>query len=184
MQRIEQWKPIDGFEDLYAVSSLGRVKSLNYNHTGKEKILKPGKNSSGYLLVNLYKDRKRKAFKVHKLVAEAFIPNPEGFEQINHKDENKINNCVSNLEFCDCKYNNNYGTRNKRIAAAQRNDPAKSKAVEASRFSDFRDICLSFSSTAEAGRNGYGQGHVSACCNGCYCSEGNFYKNLYWRYAI
>ena len=101
----------------------------------------------------------------------------EGLPEINHKDENKINNCVSNLEWVSRWYNNNYGTHNKKVAAA------KSKAVEASRFSDFRTIGLRFASTREAGRNGYDYRNVSACCRGCYCSKGNFYKNLYWRYA-
>lgn len=178
MKTIEQWKPVKGYEELYVVSSLGRVKSLNYNHTGKEKILKPAKNSKGYLQVQLWRDGKHKMFQVHRLVATAFLPNSEGLEQVNHIDEVKTNNCVENLEFCDCKYNNNYGTRNERAAAAQ------SKAVEASKFSDFRTIELRFASTQEAERNGYKHQNVSACCRGCYHCEGNNkYKNLYWRYA-
>lgn len=174
----EQWRPVKGFEGLYAVSNLGRVKSLNYNHTGVEKILKPQKNRGGYLYINLCRNGKVKAFKVHRLVAAAFLPNPNNLPQVNHKDEVKDNNCVSNLEFCDCKYNNNYGTRNKKIASDL------SKSVEASRFPDFREIELRFASTREAGRNGYHCGDVSDCCNGRYCSRGNFYKNLYWRYAV
>ena len=180
----EQWLPVEGYEGLYEVSNLGRVKSLNYNHTGKEKILKPKKHRDGYLQVQLWRDGKHKMFQVHRLVATAFIPNPEGFEQVNHRDEVKTNNCASNLEFCDCKYNNNYGTRNERAAAARINHPALSKVVEASRFSDFREIELCFASTAEAGRNGYDQRAVSKCCNECYsANRRNFYKNLYWRFA-
>ena len=121
---------------------------------------------------------------MHRLVAEAFIQNPEGFEQVNHKDENKTNNVLGNLEFCSRSYNINYGTRNERSAASQRNHPAKSKPVEASKYSDFREICLRFASAMEAGRNGYGFQNVSACCRGCFNREGNNkYKNLYWRYA-
>ena len=175
MNIIEKWKPIDGFEGLYEISNLGRVKSLNY---GKEKILKPQNNGKGgYLYVELWKNGKGKKFRVHRLVASAFLPNPEGFEQVNHINEDKTNNIVSNLEFCDAKYNNNYGTRTKRSAAAL------SKVVEASRFSDFREICLRFPSTMEAGRNDYKQSAVAACCRGCYCSRGNFYKGLFWRFA-
>lgn len=171
----EQWRPIAGYEGLYEISSLGRVKSLKFD---KEKILKPRNDSYGYLQVDICRNGKVKTFKVHKLVAEAFIPNPMELPEVNHRDEVKTNNCVGNLEFCDCKYNSNYGTRNKRIAAAF------SKAVEASRFPDFRTIELRFASTQEAGRNGYHCGDVSDCCNGRYCSRGNFYKGLFWRYAV
>ena len=175
----EQWRPVVWYEGFYEISSLGRVKSMNYNHTGREKIIKPFKNKKGYLRVCLYKNGKRKFFLVHKLVAEAFIPNSKGFDQVNHKDEVKTNNCVSNLEFCDCKYNVNYGTRTERQVASQ------SKAVEASKFPDFREIELRFASTWEADRNGYKQGGVSACCRGCFNREGNNkYKNLYWRFAV
>lgn len=175
MQRIEQWKPVKGYEGIYKVSNIGRVNSLKY---GKEKILKPGKNGSGYLFVYLWKNGKYKMFLVHRLVATAFLPNPEGFEQVNHKDENPSNNCIENLEWCTPKYNSNYGTRTERQAAS------KSKPVEASKFPDFREIELRFDSIIEAGRNWYSIGAVSKCCRGCYSTHRrNFYKGLYWRYA-
>lgn len=174
----EIWKSITDYEGLYEVSNLGRVKSLGNNKSRKEKILKPAKDRKGYLYVILCRNGKVKNFKVHRLVAEAFLPNPEGFPEVNHKDEDKTNNQVENLEFCDCKYNINYGSHNERSAAA------RSKSVEASKFSDFRKICLRFPSTNEAGRNGYGSRCVAACCRGCYSTHrGNFYKNLYWRFA-
>lgn len=170
MNKEEIWKPIKGYEEFYAVSNLGKVKSLKY---GKEKILKPRK-VKGYLYVALCKDGKVKNFRVHRLVAEAFIPNPMGLPEINHKDEVKNNNCVENLEWSTREHNINYGSRTERT----------SKPVEASKFPDFRTIELRFVSTAEAGRNGYNQSNVSCCCNGCYNREGNNrYKNLYWRYA-
>lgn len=178
MNIIEQWKPVEGFEGLYEVSNLGEVKSLNYHRTGKEKILKPGKNGNGYFQVALRRDGKEKRLLVHRLVATAFIPNPMDFKQVNHRDEVKTNNCVENLEFCDAKYNANYGTRMEKVAAAL------SKVVEASKYPDFRTIKLRFASTNEAGRNGYDKGIVSRCCNGCYHREGNNkYKGLYWRFA-
>lgn len=183
MNKEEIWKAIEGYED-YEISSLGRVKSLANDKSRKEKILKPMKHRDGYLFVHLYRDRKYKRFYVHRLVATAFIPNPEGFEQINHKDENKINNVVDNIEWVSRSYNINFGTRNIRAATTLTNHPALSKAVEASRFSDFRTIEFRFVSTQEAGRNGYEQSAVSACCNGCYCRKGNNkYKKLYWRFA-
>ena len=113
MNTTEIWKPIQGYEN-YVISSLGNVKSLNYRQTGKEHILKQSANEHGYQVVYLYKQNKRKHFLVHRLVAEAFIPNPDNLPYINHRDENSSNNCVSNLEWCTHEYNVNYGTRNER----------------------------------------------------------------------
>ena len=110
---IEEWKDIKGYEGLYQVSNLGRVKSLKF---GKERILKTGVDRYGYISVNLYKNNKRKLCKVHRLVAEAFIPNLENKPEVNHLDEDKTNNMVSNLEWCTRNENVNNGTRNKRIS--------------------------------------------------------------------
>lgn len=109
---IEIWKDID---DRYSVSNLGRVKS---NYANKERILRPYKNADGYFMVDLRHGGKRRSVRVHRLVAEAFIdnPNPELFNEVNHKDEDKTNNRMDNLEWCDTKYNCNYGTRNIRKA--------------------------------------------------------------------
>lgn len=98
------------YRGLYQVSTHGNIKSLYQN--GKERILKLDKNEKGYLRTNLYKNGKIKKFRVHRLVAHMFLTDSY-FEnaQVNHKDENKENNHVSNLEWCDNKYNNNYGTR-------------------------------------------------------------------------
>ena len=122
----EVWKDIRGYEGYYQVSNLGRVKSLQtkkYSHIKKcaivvmrEKILKPHPDTKKYLLVDLKKDGKRNTQKVHRLVAEAFVPNDNNYPQVNHKDENKQNNCVENLEWCTPQYNLEYGTTRKRIA--------------------------------------------------------------------
>ena len=117
----EIWKSIKNYEGLYEVSNLGRVKSLNYNKTGKEQILKPAKVKNGYLLVGLCNNKKVKTYHVHRLVAQTFIPNPNDLPQVNHKDEDKENNCIDNLEWCSAEYNMNYGTRNKRIGKANKN---------------------------------------------------------------
>lgn len=180
----EIWKPVKGFEGLYEISNFGRIKSLNYRRTGKEKIMKPKKHRGGYLFVHLCRNGKYKRFYVHRLVGIAFIPNPEGLPEINHKNEDKTNNVVSNIEWCDRRYNLNFGTYNERMSAVLTNHHAFSKPVEASKYPDFREICLRFASTMEAGRKGYHQGNVSACCRGCFNREGNNkYKGLYWRYA-
>ena len=104
------------YRGLYQVSSEGRIKSLNYRQTGKEKILKLGKTKDGYLRIELHNKEKRKSFRVHRLVAHMFVDGYFDGADVNHIDENKENNCVDNLEWCTRKYNNNYGTHNERIA--------------------------------------------------------------------
>ena len=110
----EVWKDIAGFEGLYQVSSLGRIKSFRRStkfHGQSEHFLSPTITPNGYETVTLYTGpRGRHKFLVHRLVAQAFIPNPNHFEAVNHKDENKRNNCVDNLEWCTLAYNNSYGT--------------------------------------------------------------------------
>lgn len=103
-------KDVVGYEGLYAVTSCGKIWSYQ-----SQKFLKPRVNNNGYLFVDLCKNGKVKKFYVHRLVAEAYIPNQNNLPQINHKDENKTNNCLQNLEWCDAKYNSNYGTRNEKI---------------------------------------------------------------------
>ncbi|WNO24238.1 endonuclease [Enterococcus phage SSMH01] len=108
---IEEWKDIKGYEGLYQVSNFGRVKS---KHRGSERILKAGTTRLGYLNVCLCKNNQIKNFKVHRLVAKAFILNPDNKPEVNHIDEDKTNNIVSNLEWCTRKENINHGTRTER----------------------------------------------------------------------
>jgi len=120
----EEWRVVVGWEGLYQVSNLGRVKSLprprnaKHPYITKERILRPRKvgKDREYLSVALCYEGRYKQEKVHRLVARAFIPNPHGYKEINHKDENKGNNISSNLEWCSRSYNVNYGSGNaKRI---------------------------------------------------------------------
>lgn len=152
----EIWKDID---ENYQVSNLGRVKSLRY---GKERILKPIKNTYGYLQVCL----NSKKYSVHRLVAKYFIPNPNNLQEINHKDENPQNNVYSNLEWCDRKYNCNYGTYKERVSTTQLNDANKSKQVN--QYSkDGKTLIKTFPSTMQVQREyGYSNQHISDCCNG------------------
>lgn len=164
----EIWRDIEGFEGLYQVSNLGNVKSLGNNKNKKEKILKPSKNIWGYLQVWLIKDGRRYAKTVHRLVAEAFIPNPDNLPEINHKSEDKTDNSVKNLEWCTHEYNMNYGNRNKKIAKKL------SKPV----------ICIEtgifFSSTMDAERKtGINSGNISNCCLGRQKHAGGYS----WKYA-
>ena len=113
---MEEWKDVRGFKGLYEVSNLGRVRDKNG-------LLKEY-NTDGYIRVCLKKTlngkRISRCIGVHRLVAQAFIPNPHRYKEVNHKDENKSNNCVDNLEWCTRKYNVNYGTRTQRAAEAKR----------------------------------------------------------------
>lgn len=109
----EIWKDIPNYEGLYQVSNLGRVKSFRRStkhYWQDEYILKPAHANNGYCQVTLYDNTVRHKFLVHRLVAEAFIPNPDNLPQVNHKDENPLNNAASNLEWCTAEYNNAYGT--------------------------------------------------------------------------
>ena len=109
----ELWKDIPGYEGLYQISNLGQVKSFRKSTKygcQNEYILKPNIASHGYKQVTLYKDTVKHKFLVHRLVASAFISNPNNLPQINHKDENRLNNYVDNLEWCTAEYNNAYGT--------------------------------------------------------------------------
>ena len=119
----ETWRDVLGFEGLYQVSNIGRVKSLavkgNKGRLLRDRILKQSVRPDGYLSVSLHKDGKQKSFLVHRLVADAHIENPDNHQQVNHKDENKTNNCASNLEWCTPMYNATYGSRNEKISVTK-----------------------------------------------------------------
>ena len=132
----EVWKPIRNYEGLYEVSNMGRVKSLERtvwvnggSYKKSERILKPQK-VRGYLGVSLCKDAELKRYLVHRLVGQAFMENPEGFKEINHIDEDKTNNKVENLEWCNRSYNANFGTRNQRVAEKLRGRKKSKESVE------------------------------------------------------
>lgn len=111
-QPMEEWRDIEGYEGIYQVSNEGRVRNISKN---PYKMMKPHCNQRGYCQVTLSKNNKYIMAAIHRLVAKAFIPNPSNLPQVNHKDEKKDNNIVENLEWCDNKYNSNYGTRGERI---------------------------------------------------------------------
>ena len=116
---MEEWKNVIGYEGLYEVSNTGQVRSLDryvkYSngriHLHKGKVLSPVKDKDGYLAVFLSCNGKQKTIRIHRLVAQVFIENPDNLPEVNHLDEDKTNNRVDNLEFCDHKYNVNYGHR-------------------------------------------------------------------------
>ena len=190
MTYIEIWKTAvyDGeiYEGLYKVSNLGRILSLNYRNTGKPDLMNPGEDKDGYFQVCLSKNKETKTCKVHRLVAQTFLPNPENKPCINHKIEGekgkKINMVIFNedgsvdeerttIEWVTYEENNNYATRNERVAKAQ-----SKRVIQLSLSGDF---IKEWPSTQECGRNGFNQGNVAACCRG----EISQYKGFRWMYA-
>lgn len=121
----EIWMPIEGYEDRYEVSNTGKVRSLNYRMTGKKKELKPIMQGKGYHAVGLCKNGKMKWGKVHRLVADAFIPNPENKREVNHKDGNKQNNHADNLEWSTASENQKHAYR----LGLKRGDPEWGKTL-------------------------------------------------------
>ncbi len=163
----EIWKDIvyDGVTyEGYQVSNLGRVKSLNYNHTGKSRVLKCVPSTNGYLVVCLHNNMKTKNYKIHRLVAEAFLPNPDNKPEINHKSEDKLDNRVENLEWVWHKDNCNHGTRNKRIGEKNKNGKCSKKVIQYSLDGEF---IKEWVSVREIQRQlGYSNGNISDCCRG------------------
>lgn len=170
---MEIWKKIEDYEN-YEVSNYGRVKSLNYNRTGKEKILKTGV-IEGYLVVGLCKEGVQKNHLVHRLVASAFIENPNNYPIINHKNEIKTDNTIQNLEWCTHFYNINYGTRTERSVQSRINNKKQSKQV----------LCVEtgiiYPSAREVYRQlGFNCSHICSCCNG----KRKTCNGYNWKYVI
>lgn len=165
----EEWRDIAGYEGIYQISNLGRVKSMNYyGKSGCEKIRMMRVNKFGYIDIVLSKKGVNKTYQVHRLVAEAFIPNPNSLPQVNHIDEDKGNNSVSNLEWCDSSYNINYGNRNK-IAGYKNSIPEITPVM-----------CIetgeTYISVAEASRKkNIGRGSISLCIKGKQRTAGGYH---------
>ena len=188
---LEIWRTAvyDGeiYEGLYKISNLGKILSLDYNHTGKPGLMTPVDNGCGYLQVHLSKNRKKKWCLVHRMVAFAFLDNPENLPEVNHKNEDKTNNFVflnedgsvdkekSNLEWKTPKENSNHGTRNERIVKALTNGKMSKRVLQLSLSGE---LIREWPSVGECGRNGFNKGHVSACCRG----KEKTYKGFQWKY--
>lgn len=164
----ERWLPIKGYEQSYMISSYGRIKAIDRTLTFsdgrvrayKSRIIRTHRINQHYYVASLSQNQRRIMKDVHRLVAEAFIPNPNGFKEINHKDENSLNNCVDNLEWCTRKYNNNYGSHNKKVSESIMNCPSTSKPVV--QMKPDGTIIQTFPSIREAARS---LGNVKRDCN-------------------
>lgn len=158
-------RDIKGYEGLYAVTSCGKVWSYR-----RQKFISPDKDKKGYLHVSLCKDGKRKRHTVHRLVAEAYIPNPEGKAQVNHLNEIKTANYINNLSWATSKENNNYGTRNIRIG----------KSGEKPVYCVELDKVFS-SATSAARELGLAANAICGCCKGRYGYK--THGGYHWKYA-
>lgn len=151
MQEI--WEEIEGYENFYWISNLGRVKS-------RRKLLNPTK--SEYLKVSLYKGGKVKVVPVHRLVAKAFVKNFQNYPFVNHKDENKYNNIYTNLEWCTNIYNLNYGRRNEKVSKNQ----SKYKIIQKDKNGNLIKI---WDNIWELTHNtNFRKDNISCCCRGKY----------------
>lgn len=170
MQEI--FKPVKGYEDKYLISNTGKVKSINFNNTNECKYLKL-RNEKGYLYVELYKNSKKNKKYVHKLVAEAFIPNPNNLPQINHKDENKENNNTNNLEWCTAYYNSNYGNRNLKVSMNHIRRKVIQYSIDGNKINCFNSIQEASLKTKTC------YSSIIRCCKGDYKQAGGYI----WEYG-
>ena len=164
----EIWKDIVGYEGLYQISSLGRVFSVRSN-----KYLQAYRRSKNmpYLTVSLYVNNERKHYKVHRLVAEAFLPNPDLLPQVNHKNEDGADNRACNLEWCDVAYNINYGTRTQRAN--------KTKSISIDQYTLNDEFIKTWDSTTNAAREmNINTSGITNALKGRYKTAGG-YK---WKY--
>ena len=166
------------YEGLYKVSNLGKILSLNYRNTGKAELMTPVDNGDGYLQVHLRKNGEDKTCKVHRLVAETFLENPENKPCVNHKIEGEkgktmnmvifntdgsINKEKTTIEWATYEENNNYATHNERVGKANTNGKRSKKVLQ---FSKSGEFIREWPSVMECSRNGYDFRNVSACCLG------------------
>lgn len=193
----EVWKDVKGYEGLYQVSNLGRVKSLGFDKWHKGRILKPAFDSKGnYLFVGLHKDGKVTQRNVHRLVAESFIPNPNSLPCVNHINEIKTDNRSNNLEWCTIEYNSNYGNAKRNMIESRRKNNKQEEINRKIKDTKKRNQSLScekpvaqytmdgiliatYESATDAERKtGISRGGIQRCCVGRYSQA----RGFVWKY--
>ena len=184
----EIWKDIVGYEGFYQISNLGRVKRLvswrgndySSRYIPDVKIVYPYIDNYGYERIGLAVHGKCRHFRVHQLVAKAFIPNPNNYPQINHIDEDKTNNCVDNLEWCTQSYNNKYGTRGKRIGITNHNGKGAKRSVL--QYDLDGNFIKRWKSMQEASDNlvGVSVSKICSCCRG----DRAHHRGFVWKYEF
>ena len=178
------------YEGLYQVSNLGNILSLNYRNTGRAELMNTWKDKDGYLKIGLRKNRKTDFILVHRLVAQTFIPNPDNYPQVNHKiegdkgktinmvffnDDGSINKEKTTIEWCNGKYNHNYGTINQRISKANTNGKLSKPVLQLSLTGE---LIREYPSARDCERNGFEHSGVIRCCNG----KQKTHKGFRWMY--
>ena len=160
---MEIWKSFIINDLVYEISSLGNIRSLGSKfHKGK--TLKPYKAKNGYLAITLTSKHVHKY--IHRLVAEAFIPNPNNYNEINHINEDKTDNRVENLEWCTHNYNYNYGSRIEKVRQKRIGKYNTKSSKKIAQYDLDGNLIKIFESGMEAKRNGYNNTHISLCCRG------------------
>lgn len=177
-----EWRDVKGYEGRYKVSELGVIISIPHTTTTNGIIkfwkfskLKPMKNINGYYCVKLSDCHRIKRQLIHRIVAEAFVSNPNKYPCVNHKDENKSNNCAKNLEWCTVRYNNNYGSKNERAAIKNKNGKMSKPVIQLDKEGH---IIKEYPSIQEAKRQGFDNSYISKCCSG----KAHLHKGYIWKY--
>lgn len=183
----EEWRDVVGYEGLYKVSNKGNVKIVdrydvrkdrwgnNIKYHVKSKIKKTCLNNKGYCMISLTKNNKTKTFLVHRLVAQMFVDNPNNYTEVNHIDENKENNECNNLQWCDRKYNNNYGKQDKecrRVTSKWRMKKVKQFDLNGNLINTFDGIRIAEEKTNIDNRN------IIKCCKNKVKTSGGYV----WKY--
>ena len=184
----EIWKDVKDFEGIYQISNLGNFKSVDrinihkdrWGNSIKYKIKgKPKRyslNNKGYCVIQLYKNGKTKHYLLYRLVAEAFIPNPNNLPEVNHKDENKLNNCIDNLHWCTRIYNNTYGIQSKE----GRRKTSKFRMKKVNQYNLKGELLMTFDGIRVAEeKTGINNRNICGCCKGKTKTAGGYV----WRYA-